>query len=307
MPLYASAPAAVIPMGEDNCPCVACRWGHGTRHPVRPRRYTSDTTDEQWQVIAQVLPWPAWLDGYGGRPEEYCRRQIIDAIFYVDDNGCKWRNLPADFPPWRTVHAVFTRWYQDGDTDAIHNDLRDQVRKDEGREVDPTAAIIDSQSVRAAETVGADSRGYDAGKKVAGRKRHVITDCLGLLLVVMVTTASVQDRDGARPALRHLRELFETITLVWADGGYAGKLVDWAKDKLRLTLEIVKRSDDVKGFVLLPRRWVVERTLSWIFQRRRCVRDYERLPEHHEAMVKWSMIMLMSRRLARSTTAKRPK
>ncbi len=199
------------------------------------------------------------------------------------------------------MHAVFTRC-QDGDVDAVHNDLREKVRRAEGRDPEPTAAVIDSQSVRAAETVGAGSRGYDAGQKVAGRKRHVITDCLGLLLVVLVTTASVQDRDGARPVLRHLRELFETITLVWADGGYAGKLVDWAREKLRLTVEIVKRSDDARGFQVLPRRWVVERTLSWIFQRRRCVRDYERLPGHHEAMVKWSMIMLMGRRLARSTT-----
>ncbi|WP_443047578.1 transposase [Streptomyces sp. KMM 9044] len=147
------------------------------------------------------------------------------------------------FPPWRTVHSIFTRWFQDGDVDAVHNDLRDLVRQAEGRETDPTAAIIDSQSVRAAETVGADSRAYDAGKKVAGRKRHVITDCLGLLLVVIVTTASVQDHDGAKPALTHLRELFETIPLVWADGGYADKLVTRARTKLRLTLEIVGHSE----------------------------------------------------------------
>ncbi|MEC4020337.1 IS5 family transposase [Streptomyces sp. H27-D2] len=298
MPLNSVCEPAVTAFPSSACTCFACRWGHGSDHPARPRRYTCGTTDAEWQVIESVMPWPAWLDGNGGRPEEYCRRQVVDAIFYVADNGCKWRNLPVDFPPWRTVHAIFTRWYQDGDVDAVHNDLRDLVRQAEGRETDPTAAIIDSQSVRAAETVGADSRGYDAGKKVAGRKRHVITDCLGLLLVVMVTTASVQDRDGAKPALSHLRELFESITLVWADGGYAGKLVTWAKEKLWLTLEIVKRSD-LPGFVILPRRWVVERTLSWISQRRRCVRDYERLPQHHEAMVKWSMIMLMARRPAR--------
>lgn len=178
--------------------------------------------------------------------------------------------------------------------------LREQVRQAEGREAEPSAAVIDSQSVRAAETVGADTRGWDAGKKVGGRKRHVIVDTIGLLLVVLVTAASVQDRDGARPALAFLRELYERIILVWADGGYAGKLVAWAKERLQLTLEIVKRSDDVKGFVVLPRRWVVERTLSWISQRRRCVRDYERLPEHHEAMVLWSMTILMRRRLARA-------
>lgn len=287
---------------------MACRFGHGADRPARPRRYTSDATDAEWQAIAPLLPWPAWLDGVGGHPEAYCRRQVIDAISSLADNGCKWRNLPVDFGiPWRTVHAIFTRPNRSGFTLALHNDLRAKVRRAEGRDAEPTAAIIDSQSVRAAETVGADSRGWDAGKKVAGRKRHVIVDAIGLLLVVLVTAASVQDRDGARPALAFLREVYERITLVWADGGYAGKLVAWAKKKLQLMLEIVKRSDDVTGFVVLPRRWVVERTLSWIFQRRRCVRDYERLPEHHEAMVLWSMIMLMRRRLARANARTAPK
>nr|WP_312882826.1 transposase [Streptosporangium album] len=143
--------------------------------------------------------------------------------------------------------------------------------------------MIDSQSLRAAETVATDSRGYDAAKKVQGRKRHVIVDTLALLLVVIVTAAGVQDRDGAKPALEHLRDWYERISPIWAGSAYAGKLVTWAKKHVRLTLEIVKRSDDVSGFVVLPRRWVVERTLSWICQRRRCVRDYERLSEHHEA------------------------
>ncbi|MFI7469621.1 transposase [Nonomuraea sp. NPDC049377] len=166
-----------------------------------------------------------------------------------------------------------------------------------------SAGIIDSQSPRAAETVAAISRGYDAAKKVQGRKRHVIVDTLGLLLVVIITAAGVQDRDGAKPALERLRDWHERISLIWADSA-AGKLVTWAKKHLRLTLQIIKRGDDVSGFVVLPRRWVVERTLSWICQRRRCVRDYERLSEHHEAMVLWAMIILMGRRLARSTPPK---
>lgn len=198
--------------------------------------------------------------------------------------------------------ALFTRWYGDGDLDAVHSDLRAKVRCAAGHQTEPSAAIIDSQSLRAAETVGADTRGFDAGKKTPGRKRHVSVDCLGLLLVVLVTAASGQDRDGARPGLSCLRDLFERIALVWADGGYAGQLVDWAQDKLRITLEIVKRSD-AAGFVVLPRRWVVERTLSWLFRRRRLVRDYQRLPGHHEAMVKWAMIQLMARRLARVAPA----
>ncbi|MCX4094499.1 IS5 family transposase [Nocardia sp. alder85J] len=267
---------------------------------MRQRRYTSDLTDEQWAILGPLLPWPVWLDGGGGRPEEYCRRQVIDAIFYVDDNGCKWRNLPADFPPWRTVHAAFTRWWVSGDVLAVHNDLRDLVRAAEGRDPDPTAAIIDSQSVRAAETVGAGSRGFDAGKKINGRTRHVVVDTTGLLLVVAVTAASVQDRDGARLVLQRIRQLFHTIALVWADGAYAGKLVVWAKQALRITIEIVKRGDDTSGFVVLPRRWVVERSLSWLSGSRRLARDYERLPVHHEALVHWSMILLMTRRLARA-------
>ncbi|MGJ6969688.1 IS5 family transposase [Streptosporangium sp. G11] len=259
-------------------------------------------SDEEWQAIKRLMPWPAWLHGNGGRPEKYCRRLIMDAIRYVVDNGCTWRNLPADFlVPWRTIHAIFTRWRTDGDLHALHNDLREHLRLAEGRQAEPSAGIIDSQSLRAAETVATSSRGYDAAKKVQGTKRHIVVDTLGLL-VVMVTAAGVQDRDGAKPALERLRDWYERISLIWADSAYAGKLVTWAQKHVRLTLEIVKRSDDVSGFVVLPRRWVVERTLSWICQRRRCVRDYERLSEHHEAMVLWAMIILMGRRLARSTS-----
>ena len=150
----------------------------------------------------------------------------------------------------------------------------------------------------AAETVGKPTRGYDAGKKTNGRKRHIIVDTLGLLFV-LVTAASVQDRDGARPVLESLTRWCRRVRLVWADGGYAGKLVDWAKTSLNLTLQIVKRSDDATGFVVLPRRWVVERTLAWICRHRRCARDYERLPQHHETMDRWSMIRITSRRLSK--------
>ncbi|MFD4144692.1 IS5 family transposase [Streptomyces sp. NPDC058572] len=258
-------------------------------------------SDAEWQVTEPLLPLPAWRWGKGGRPEEHCRRTVVDAIRYVVDNGCKWRALPVDFPPHSTVYAFFVRWERAQYVDDLHDTLRDRLRRKAGRDIEPTAAIIDSQSVRAAETVPAGSRGWDAGKKVGGRKRHIAVDTLGLLLVVLVTAASVQDRDGARPLISRLRQLHHRITLAWADGGYAGKLVTWAKERWSITIEVVKRSDDAKGFVVLPRRWVVERSLSWICRRRRCVRDYERLPTHHEAMVKWSMIILMTRRLARGT------
>ncbi|WUD63498.1 IS5 family transposase (plasmid) [Nocardia sp. NBC_00511] len=199
---------------------------------------------------------------------------------------------------------MFSRWWASGEIAAVHNDLRDRLRVAAGRDFDPTAAIIDSQTVRAAETVGAATRGWDAAKKMNGRKRHIIVDTLGLLLVVHVTAANIQDRDGARAALTRLRELFTAIMLVWADGAYSGHLVGWAHQKLALTLEIVRRSEPLTSFVVLPRRWLVERSLAWICLRRRCIRDYERLPEHHEAWVTWSMVMLMSRRLARTQPRK---
>ncbi|MCX4515802.1 IS5 family transposase [Streptomyces sp. NBC_01619] len=259
-------------------------------------------SDAEWAVVRDALPVPAWLEGRGGQPEGYCHRQMLDAVRYTVDNGIKWRSMPADFPAWDRVYAFARRWGATGLLAELHDRLRGRVREDAGRDPEPTAGIIDSQSVRAAATVPASSRGYDAGKKVAGRKRHIVVDCLGLLLAVMVTTAGVQDRHAAVPLLRRLHDRCKKISLVWADGGYAGALIWWAKQKLQLTVQVVKRSDDVKGFVVLPRRWMVERTLSWLFGSRRLVRDYETLPVVHEQMVLWSMTMLMSRRLARRKT-----
>jgi transposase len=278
-----------------------CRLGplHASPRVSRARRYPSDTTDAQWRLIDPLLPDPAWLTGQGGRREVHCRRAIVDAIFYLVDNGIKWRAMPADFPPWSTVYNYFARWEKAGITQSLLDSLRDRVRLREGRTAEPTAAIADSQSVKAAETVGRSSRGFDAGKKINGRKRHIIVDTLGLLLCVLVTAASVQDRDGARPLLNQLAAACRRVRLIWADGGYAGKLVDWTKTTHQIVVQIVKRTDDVTGFQVLPRRWVVERTLAWITRHRRCVRDYERLPEHHAAMVRWTMIRITSKRLTK--------
>ena len=222
----------------------------------------------------------------------------MEAILYVNRTGCSWRQLPHDFPPWDTVYWYFQTWNEDGTTDRIHDALRDAVRDADGRDPMASAGIVDSQSVKAADTVGVDSRGYDAGKKINGRKRHVVTDTIGLLVVVLVTSAALQDRDGGRLVLNRARMKMPSIVLVWADGGYAGKLLAFAHTYLRITVQIVKRSDTRPTFEVLPRRWVVERTLSWLMRTRRLARDYERLPEHAEAMVKWSMIGLMTRRLA---------
>jgi transposase len=302
VPLYRAPasdvqPAPATALAASGVTCRCCPGG--ISRSSRACRYPSDMTGAEWAVCEPLLPAPAWLAGRGGRPASYCMRDIVDAIRYLTHNGPVWRALPSDFPPAWTVYYWAGKWQADGSTERMHDDLREQVRVTAGRTRAPTAAIIDSQSVKGSEMVARAGRGYDAGKKINGTKRHIAVDTGGLLLAVLVTAASVQDRDAAKPLLWNLRRAFPSITLAWADGGYAGKLVTWAKDRLALALEIVKRPDDLHTFKVLPRRWVVERTLSWITRHRRTVRDYERLPAHHETYVHWAMIIVMTRRLAR--------
>jgi transposase len=259
--------------------------------------YPSDLTDAQWQVIAVHLP--AEVPGRRGRPRVWPLRRIIDAILYVDRAGCPWRYLPDSFPPWPTVYGYFATWRDDGSLARLHDALRAQVRAAAGRDPEPTAAIIDSQSVRAADTVPRASRGWDNAKKVNGRKRHIAVDAMGLLLAVVITAASVQDRDAARPLLWNLHRTSRRIRLIWADAVYTGKLTPWAAS-MKMTLQIVARRNP-HAFEVLPRRWVVERTFAWISKHRRTVRDYERLPASHEAMILWAMTALMACRLAQPT------
>lgn len=274
--------------------------GKATSAGCRPRRYPSDTSDAEWALLEPLLPTPACETAAGGRPEKHHRRAIVDALRYVTDNGIKWRALPPDFPPWQTVHGFFTRWSKAGVFERIRDRLREKIRVKAGRNPAPSAAVIDSQSVKAAETVARAGRGYDGGKKIDGRKRHIATDTQGLLLVVLVTAANLQDRTAARLLLPALHAAHRGVRWVWADGGYtSADLVDWAKTTLRMTLDIVKKIVGQKTFVILPRRWVVERTFSWITQARRNVRDYERLPEHSAAFINLSMITIMTRRLTR--------
>jgi putative transposase len=265
-----------------------------TTRPDRPGRcYPSDLSDAEWEVIGLLLP----ARSRRGRPLVHARRTVVNAILYVNRTGCAWRYLPKDFPPWRTVYGYFAAWRDNGTLQRLHDRLRDQARTAAGRDPQPTAAVIDSQSVRAADTVPRSSRGWDNAKKVNGRKRHIAVDATGLLLAVVITAASVQDRDGARPLLWNLARCCTRIQLAWADSGYsARKLATWAT-ALNIRLEIVRRPS-AHTFEVLPRRWVVERTLAWITAHRRCARDYERLPESHEAMVLWAMIALMTQRLA---------
>ncbi len=263
----------------------------------RSRRYPSDTTDAQWALIEPLLPAPGWLAGRGGRRTKHCRREIVDAILYVVDNGIKWRALPADFPPWSTVYNHFADWERQGATQDLLDALRDRARLTEGRHAAPSAGIIDSASIKAAETVGAGTRGFDAGKKINGRKRHIAVDTVGLLICVLVTSADIQDRTAARHLLARLKHHCPSVRHLWADSGYTGTLIDWARSLFGVTIDIVAKLAGQVGFVVLHRRWVVERSLAWINQHRRCVRDYERLPEHHEAIVRWAMIHTTSKRL----------
>jgi len=283
-----------VPVCPAVAACACARPGCG-----RPRRYPSDTSDDEWALLAPLLPVPACRAAAGGRPEAHCRRTVMDALRYVIHNGCVWRALPVDFPPWRTVYGYYRRWNASGVTIAVHDALRGQARQAAGREAEPTAAVIDSQSVRAAATAPKASRGWDNAKKVNGRKRHIAVDTTGLLLEVLITPASVQDRDGARPLLFNLKRARVRVRHAWADAGYTGKLLPWAKKWLKLDVEVVKRPQGSHTFEVLPRRWVVERTLAWVTSYRRCARDYERLPAHHEANIYWAMTILMTRRLTR--------
>ncbi|WP_405853951.1 transposase [Streptomyces sp. NBC_01515] len=230
------------------CDCLAHRFGNAADGPDRTRCYGSDMTEAEWQVVRAALPIPSWLQGRGRRPEGYCHRVMLDAVRYVVDNGVQWANLPADFPPFRRVHAFARRRQLTGLLAELRDRLRDKVREKEGRSPDPTAAIVDSQSVRAAANVPRSTSGWDGGKRVGGRKRHLVMDCLGMVLVVLVTAANVQDRDAAVPLLAWLRQMHFSLRLVWTDGASAGSLIGWTKEKLQLTLDIVKHSDNSTGF-----------------------------------------------------------
>ncbi|MFE5681478.1 IS5 family transposase [Streptomyces erythrochromogenes] len=269
------------------------------------RRYPSDLSDARWELVEPVLTaWRSERRGRGldiGRPPDHDLRSLLDAVLYVNRTGIPWRYLPHDYPHWNTVYAYFARWQEEGVFDQLNTLLRRQVRRQEGREEEPTACVIDSQSIKTSTNVPACEQGIDAGKKTVGRKRSIVIDTVGLLLQVLVTAASVQDSIAGRTLIERVAVDHPTVRKTWVDGGYRQHLVEHAA-ALGIDMHIVRRDPTTRGFSVLPRRWTVERTLGWLMNHRRLARDYEAHPHRSEAMIHLAMINLMTRRPTAEST-----
>ena len=291
-----AAPNASLSCASPGCLC----------HDRLPR-YPSDLTDEQWAVLApRAREVMKDLTVAVGRPMVHDLRAMCDAVGYVVKNGVEWRALPVDFPPWEAVYAFWERWNGRGLPLALITRLRELLRAYQGRNAQPSACIADSQIVKAHDTVSRKTSGYHGGKKITGRGRHLAVDCEGWLLALVVTAASVSDKAGAKLLIIRLFNAFSTLQIMWADSGYDGApLARYAKAAAAITVEVVKRTSP-HSFQVLRRRWVVERTFGWLMRYRRLVRDYERHPGNHEAMVYWATVLIMTRRLARYETGQPP-
>jgi len=288
MPVYPAAAGNASTCASPGCWCR-------DRRPA----YPSDLTGEQWAVLEprarQVM---AELTVAVGRPMTHDLRAMCDAIAYVVRNGIEWRAVPVDFPPWSSVYKFYERWSERGLPQSLVTRLRERLREIRGRNREPSACIIDSQMVKCADTVPKATTGYHGGKKITGRGRHIAVDTEGWLLALAVTAASVSDKAGAKILLIRLFDAFSTLRIMWADTGYNGKPLARYARLVAITVEVVARTSP-HSFQVLRRRWVVERTFGWLMRYRRLARDYERRPEHHEAMVYWATVFIMTKRLAR--------
>jgi putative transposase len=252
------------------------------------KRYPTDLTDSQYSTILSILK--------DYRKRKHSLREIFNSIFYLLKTGCQWRMLPDSFPKWELVYYYFSKWKNDGTIEMIHELLRDKIRVKAGKEVSPSIGLIDSQSIKTTRRGGL-SRGVDGGKKINGRKRHIITDTMGLLLAVVVHAANEHDSKAAQNVITQIRGRFSRMVKIIADGGYRGELIENTKKMFGWVLEIVLRSDSSKGFQVLPKRWIVERTFSWFESYRRLSKDFEYCTDTSEAMIQLCMIKLMLNRI----------
>lgn len=248
--------------------------------------YPSNVSDSQWAIVSKNFDL--------ARSRKYELREIWNGIFYIVKTGCQWRMLPGDFPQWKIVYYYFSVWKNKGILEDFHNSLVEKIRKKANKNEDPSVGIIDAQSVKNT-LVSSEDRGFDAGKKIKGIKRHIIVDTLGLILAIVIQSASVQDRDGAPSTIEKMKDRWIRVIKIFADGGYRGQLIDKIKQAFCIDIEIIKRNE-ISTFKILPKRWIVERTFAWIDTNRRNSKNYERLNQTSVAMIHLSAIRIMLNR-----------